>query len=257
MKIVVVNPERATERRRRMKARLESLGVDYELHRAVDWRDLTLEQEHVKAGRKDGLNFHHGSIAACLSQRAVLADMVERGPAVMAMLEDDIELEPEFPAVLEALESVDAPPFGIVFLHRGPSRRFVPHVGLRTGHELGWRRFSHFGAQGVVITREAARRVLEREPLVRPGFDRTLARYWHHGALTYCLSPPVVRNTEEDGSYVSLIHASPRFTGHGPGRKLRRLWYDAREGARKRLAFARLVIAAHGVVRGGRETLNL
>ena len=78
-----------------------------------------------------------------------------------------------------------------------------------------------------------------------------------HGALTYCLSPPVVRNTEEDGSYVSLIHASPRFTGHGPGRKLRRLWYDAREGARKRLAFARLVIAAHGVVRGGRETLNL
>ena len=63
---------------------------------------------------------------------------------------------------------------------------------------------------------------------MRPGFDRTLARYWHHGALTYCLSPPVVRNTEEDGSYVSLIHASPRFTGHGRGRKLRRLWYDAR-----------------------------
>ena len=131
MKIVVVNPESATERRQRMKARLESLGVDYELHRAVHWRDLTLEQEHVKAGRKDGLNFHHGSIAACLSQRAVLADMVERGPAVMAMLEDDIELEPEFPAVLEALEGVDAPPFGIVFLHRGPSRRFVPHATPR------------------------------------------------------------------------------------------------------------------------------
>ena len=86
MKIVVVNPKRVTERRRRMRVRLESLGVDYELRRAVHWRDLTLEQEHVNAGRKDGLNFHHGSIAACLSQRAVLADMVERGPGVMAML---------------------------------------------------------------------------------------------------------------------------------------------------------------------------
>lgn len=169
MKIVVVNPESATERRRRMQARLGSLGVDYELHRAVHWRDLTLERDHVDSARKDGLNFHTGSIAACISQRAVLAGMVERGPDVMAMLEDDIELEPEFPAVLEALESVDAPPFGIVFLHRGPHRRFVPHIRLSTGHELGWRRFSHFGAQGVVITRDAARRILDRSRWCAPG----------------------------------------------------------------------------------------
>ena len=41
MKIVVVNVERAADRRRRIVAGLEELGLEHVIWPAVDWRDLT------------------------------------------------------------------------------------------------------------------------------------------------------------------------------------------------------------------------
>ena len=122
----------------------------------------------------------------------MLAAQVTHGPAVQCMLEDDVAPSPELPAVLAGLDRMtDA--YDLVFLHRGsPRRAFVPHLSLVTGHRLGWVRFSHMGAQGVVVTRRAARVMLEAEPVARPGLDRALARYWRHGLRTYCVRPPAV-----------------------------------------------------------------
>ena len=126
---------------------LQALGLDFELRRAVDGRNIPPEYENLidRAGsRRDGRPIRMGSIANWLSQRQAFQGMVENGPEIMAVLEDDVEFSPEFPAVLEALEKVDEP-FGIVFLHHGPKRPFVPHAQIDTGHLLGWVRWSHFG----------------------------------------------------------------------------------------------------------------
>ena len=240
-----------------MVERLEGLGLDYDIHDATDWRDLTPQQEATAYAsmRRDGLDYHLGGIATTLSQRAVLAAQAAEGPDVQCMLEDDVELPPEFPVVLAGLKEI-APLYDIVFLHRGSARRaFVQHLSLDSRHKLGWVRFSHMGAQGVVITRQAARRMLEAEPVARPGFDRALARYWHTGLRTYCVRPAVVHHEEDIGEYESLINASPAVMLQGPMRRPRRLWCKAREGAAKRAAFTRLAIRAHGMAKGLRYAL--
>ena len=253
MKIVVISLARAVERRQHIVARLEALGLDFELRDAVDGRNIPPEYEPLidRAGsRRDGRLIRMGSIANWLTQRQVLRDMVENGPEMMAVLEDDADPTPEFPAVLDALERTDTP-FGIVFLHHGPRRRpFVPHVALETGHRLGWVRWSHFGSQGYVITRRAARRFLEANPLVRTGIDRALARYWHHRLTTYCLRPAVVLHRLRVDGTPSLIHEAPVVEWTDPLWRLRRGWFYGKEGVRKRVAFARTVIAAQGMVRG-------
>ena len=263
LKIVVISLERAAGRRRQVVAGLKALGLEFELYPAIDGRHLTPEHKASidRAGfRRSGRPIRMGSVANWLSQRAVLLDFVENGPGVMAVFEDDAAFSPELPAVLDALRDAQTP-FGIVFLNRGPrSRRFTPHARLRTGHRLGWVRFSHFGSQGYVITREAARRFLERNPLVSTGIDRALARYWHHGLAVYRLDPPVVHDARAGGGetgYPSLVGAAPVVERADPLRKVRRYLFDAKEGAGKRFAFARLVFRSRGPVGGCRELLGL
>ena len=261
MKIVVVNVERAADRRRQVVAGLEELGLEHAIWPAVDWRDLTPIQKaevDVDGIRRDGRSILWGSVAASLSQRAVLADLVENGPDVIAMLEDDVTFSPELPAVLNALEAMAGggtmtARFDIAGLHVGSdSRRFVPVVGLDTGHRLGLVRWSNFGAQGLVITRAAARRFLDANPRVRPGLDRAFARYWHHGLRTYWLRPPVVHHLP----VASLVHESPVVEQPWLTRKPRRIWSDVKEGARKRIAFSRLAIRHRGLIQGGRDVLD-
>ena len=264
MKIVVISLERAAGRRRQVVAGLKALGLEFELYPAIDGHNLTPEHKASidRAGfRRSGRPIRMGSVANWLSQRAVLIDFVENGPGVMAVFEDDAAFSPELPAVLDALRDAETP-FGIVFLNRGPrSRRFTPHARLRTGHRLGWVRFSHFGSQGYVITREAARRFLERNPLVSTGIDRALARYWHHGLAVYRLDPPVVHDARAGGGgetgYPSLVGAATVVEQADPLRKVRRYLFDAKEGAGKRFAFARLVFRSRGPVGGCRELLGL
>ncbi len=121
LKITVVNLEHAMERRERVSVALGGLSLDFELFRAVDGRRLTPEQEALvdyAAFGRDGWPIKAGALGCWLSHRAIPADMIDNGPEVMAVLEDDIEPAPELPAVLEALER-RPDSFGIVFLHRG------------------------------------------------------------------------------------------------------------------------------------------
>ena len=253
MKIVVISLERAVERRRQIVSNLRALGLDFELREAVDGRNIPPEYEALidRAGsRRDGRPIRMGSIANWLSQRQAFLDMVEDGPEIMAVLEDDVDFSPEFPAVLDALENTNER-FGIVFLHHGPKRPFVPHMELDTGHRLGWIRWSHFGSQGYVITRNAARRFLEMNPLVRTGIDRALARYWHHGLTIYCLRPAVVHQREEfTGKGSIILHQMPITEWSDPLSRARRSWFYINEGVRKRVAFARLACRTQGPLKG-------
>ncbi len=259
MKIAVINLERETERRARMTAALEELGLAFTLFPAIDGRRLTADQQALidYAGlHRQGWPMRAGALGNWLSHRAILADMIANGPEVMAVLEDDSELAPELPEALDALERADGL-FDIVFLNRGrATRRFLPHRRLASGHELGWLRWSHFGTQGYVITRPAARRFLEAFPRVRLNIDRSLAAYWRTGLATYCLRPAVVRHLLADDGNDSIIQATPAVGPTDALYPLRRRWFFLREGVAKRAALTRLVLEAHGTVRGLRELLR-
>ena len=259
MKIVVINLDHAAERRRRVSAALDELGLAFQLFSAVDGRRLTPEQERLidyDALARQGWPMRAGALGNWISHRTILADMIDNGPETLAVLEDDIELSPELPAVLDALGRASGS-FDIVFLNRGRAvRRFIPHLRLDTGHRLGWLRWSHFGTQGYVITRPAARRFLETFPRVRMNIDRSLAAYWRTGLDTYCIRPPVLRHLLAEDGNDSMIQATRAVGPSDPLFRLRRRWFFLCEGVAKRAALVSLTMKALGPVSGLRTLLG-
>jgi len=195
-----------------------------------------------------------GSVANWISQRQVFQNMVENGPDVMAVLEDDAIPTEQFPSVLATLEGMSEH-FDIVFLHFGPDRPFIMVRELPTGHQLGWLRWSHFGTQGYVITRRAAETFLSHYPLVRTGIDRALASYWRHGLRTFCIRPPVIHHAEHFQHENSLKWQAPVVRWQDPLWRLRRGWFRTKEGMAKRIVCSRLVMDAYGPVAGLRRLM--
>ena len=182
------------------------VGLDYEIWPAKDARTLTVkDRAFVDCAARERLGLHpipDGSLANTLSQRAAMRDLVENGPEVMAVFEDDARFDDGLPAVLDELERRSGM-FDIVKLQRRNVRRpFFPTVPLGTGHRLGRIRFSDFGSEGYVITRDAARLLLTRTPRMVREIDHVLSRFWESGLTVLYMDPPVVW---EDATNISQI----------------------------------------------------
>ena len=250
MRIVLISLERATERRRRMAEEFARVGLDYEIWPAKDARTLTDEDRaFVDRAARERLGLYpipDGSLANTLSQRAAWRDLVRNGPEMMAVFEDDARFEPSLPTVLQELQQRPAA-FDIVKLQRrNPHRPFVPTIPLDTGHRLGRVRFSDYGSDGYVITREAARLLLERTPQMIREIDQVLSRFWDSGLNVLYVEPPVVR---EDTSADSQIQETRNIEHMAHRRRrryrlsifARRLLAGIRRDIRRRVAFRRLL----------------
>ena len=151
-----------------MASEFARVGLEHELWPAVDSLALTgKDRDFVDLERRRRLGLYaipDGSLANTLSQRAAMRDLVENGPNMMAVFEDDARFDPALPEVLAALEE-RSDLFDIVKLQRRNFRRaFIRTVPLTSEHWLGRVRFADFGSEGYVITRDAARRLLVRNP---------------------------------------------------------------------------------------------
>lgn len=231
--------------------------MDFGFHRAIDGLNFPDECRALVdwgQSRRDGIHVQMGSAANWISQCQVFQDMVENGPEVMTVLEDDAVPTKELASVLEVLESM-ANQFDIVFLNSGPDRPFIPALDLPTGHRLGRLRWSHFGTQGYVITRRAAATFLQHYPLARTGIDRALASYWRHGLTTLCLRPAVVHHAEHFQHDNSVKSQAAVVRWEDPLWRLRRGWFRTKEGVAKRFVLTWLMVKAQGPVAGLRSVL--
>lgn len=255
MRIVVINLERASDRRSNMAREFAGLGLQYEIKTAVDGRRLSADQlaQVDRDGRRRlGLRPQdNGSIACWLTHREVMQDLVANGPEMMAVFEDDARLKPALPAVLDAL---DLKPFSfdVVSLYRGhPRRAFIPCVPLAEGCTAGRVRYSDTGTVGYVITRQAAEHFLRNTPRMVLAVDHALLRFWVSGLNTFYVDPPVVGH---GGAEDSAIHDGRRAasTTHRdsdgfPVILWRRAVAGGRRSVRKRLAFRKLLRGGIGV----------
>ena len=250
MRIVLISLERATERRRRMAEEFARVGLDYEIWPAKDARTLTDEDRaFVDRAARERLGLYpipDGSLACTLSERAAMHDLVRNGPESMAVFEDDARFEAGLPSVLKALER-QTHGFDIVKLQRRNLRRpFIPTMALPTGHRLGRIRFSDFGSEGYVITREAARLLLERIPRMVRDMDHELSYFWENGLNVLYLDPPVVREDTAYGSQIQETRSAERLEHRRE--RLRRPTVLARRvkalianDIRRRIAFRRVL----------------
>lgn len=257
MHIVVINLERASERRARMARAFAGAGLRYEIKTAVDGRRLSPEQlAQVDRERRRRLGLRpqdNGTIACWLSHREVMRELVENGPEMMAVFEDDARLTPKLPAVLDALERKPFS-FDVVSLYRGhPGRPFIPCVPLTEDCAAGRVRYSDTGSVGYVITRPAAEHFLRNTPRMVLALDHALLRFWASGLNTYYVDPPVVHHGGADDSQLQEgRRAASMSLRDNDGAALvlwRRAVAGARRSVRKRLGFRQLLRGEIGVTR--------
>ena len=206
MRLIVINLDRAKCRRQRITGEFRKVGLNAEFHVAVDGKQLSprdYDQVDRTTPRRMGLKSQgDGLIGNWLSQRQVMKEVVEHGPDIVAIFEDDVELSPELPCLLTALER-DKIFFDIVKLaRRTPDKTFIPYRKLSSGHVIGRVRYHDSGTEGYVITRDAARRFLTQTPKMTWALDQAINNYWENGLNIYYLEEPVVFH---GGSEDSLI----------------------------------------------------
>ena len=255
MKLFVINLERARERRRRMEEQFASLGLEAAFHPALDARELApahYAKVDRETRRRRGLwPQADGSVANWISQRQVMREVVENGPETAAIFEDDAGLSADLPEVLDALERRPFA-FDVVKLNRRARHKtFIPCHRLSTGHQVGRIRYSDYGNEGYVITREAARHFLENTPKMMWEIDQALPRFWENGLSVFYLDPPVVSHDGEDDSQIEGDRKLARRKHRRADGVLYVTWRRAASAlvreVPRRLAFRRLLRGKIGV----------
>lgn len=207
MKIILINLDGDTERRRRVEGRLRALGLDWERLPAVDGRRLDPSHEALvdrEAQAARGLRISPGEVGCWLSHRAAQRRIAE-GPEDLALiLEDDLDVHEALPGVLARIEQGAAGRFDVVYLHRYRlKRRYSPVRRLGGGHTLGFVRPVDSGTLAYVMTRDAAERYIERVPRMVHIADHALYQGWVHGLVVCSIDPPVVLHRDEGRSSIA------------------------------------------------------
>ena len=257
MRIVLINLERASDRRAQMAREFDAAGLRYEIKTAIDGRELSPDHlTHVDRERRQRLGLRPndmGSIACWLTHREVMRDLAANGPDMMAVFEDDARFTPRLAEILSVLETRPFA-FDVVSLYRGhPRRPFIPCVPLTDDHSAGRVRYSDSGAVGYVITRPAARHFLETTPKMVLALDHALLRFWISGLNAFYVDPPVVHHGGAHDSHIDDHRGAARTERYATDPPAVILWRRAIAGARravkKRLAFRRLLRGEIGVTR--------
>ena len=172
---------------------------------------------------------------------------------MVAIFEDDAGLSPELPEVLAALERKPFD-FDIVMLNRRSHRKaFIPCERLTGNHMAGRVRYSDYGSEGYVITREAARNFLESTPLMMWEIDQALSRFWENGLNVFYVDPPVVFHNERNDSQIEGDRNRSRQRQREADGTAYLLWRRAvaavQRSIRRRAAFRLLLDGRTGVTR--------
>ena len=255
MKAFVINLARAVERRRRMEKQFASLGLEATFHSAADIRDFTQEtytNVDRETRRRLGLWPQADAEIACwMSHHQIMQEIVENGPETAAIFEDDAGLSADLPEVLDALECRPFA-FDVVKLNRRSLKKtFIPCERLDTGHRVGRVRYSDYGSEGYVITREAARHFLENTPMMMREIDQALSRFWENGLNVFYVDPPVISHDEQDDSQIERDRRLARkehMRADGVfSVTWRRVISAVSRDVRRRIAFRRLMRGEIGV----------
>lgn len=206
-KAYVINLERAADRRHSIGTALDRLGLEWQIFDAVDARRLD-DQALARAYDAEGARARYremsrGEVACALSHLGVCQRMLDDGADHALILEDDALPGPDLPRVLDALAAEIPPdePIVVLLSHVDKytawgARPLGNHTRLVRRYHEWWR------AHGYLVTRAAARRMLERLQPIRSAADHW-SRFEREGivelraVVPYCIG---LSDLSEDSS---------------------------------------------------------
>ena len=104
--VFVINLDRRPDRWAAMSAQMDRLGIEATRIPAVDARLLAAQEEWEQGtnGNPQGCNLNLGEVACAYSHRKALRAFLDTDRQAALILEDDVELAPDTPSLLEAVD---------------------------------------------------------------------------------------------------------------------------------------------------------
>jgi glycosyl transferase family 25 len=207
--VFVISLPSSTERRAKIRERLDLLNMEFEFVDGIDLRgaDITSHPDYDGLRRRlfFGRDLAPGELGCLLSHRKVYQIMTDRAIPHALVLEDDAGLEDDLPQVLRTLLGSPLAWDLIRFLDKKKVyRKKCRRIGMIDAtHELSRLPTNSGGAYGYLLNLRAAtrlRKLMEHNWLQN---DALHSRAWMTGLITYILRPsPVTHPTEDDDSTI-------------------------------------------------------
>ncbi len=246
--VFVVNMARDLERRRYMEGRLAELGMTAEFIDAVDGRQLNAAgraaYDRKRALRVYGVEMLDSEIGCYLSHRGLYERMRREGIEVALILEDDVRIDPAFPAIVRALLECPFRGWEVIRFDSKRGRVTAPRSRKFAGARVAvlpdgaglYRLGTHvLGVGAYLIRREGAERMLRYGSRIFMPIDQTMDRFWENGIVPYVVRPFPVRQAEDFGSHSEADRGRQRRAGQGLAVRVRRRAQRLEDGVRKRV----------------------
>lgn len=242
--IFVISLKRRIDRLQHMQAVLASRGLKGEFIEAVDGQALTAEEnalyDRSRALSVYGAEMNAAEIGCHLSHQKAYRRIVEEGHDVALVLEDDIECDADFAAVLDSV--LAAPRRDWLVLRLQSTKGEIINGSKPStqgdmsevfhGRTLSRVRAGVLGGCAYLIRNEGARRMLRYAHRPFMPIDQTMDRYWENGITPYVLRPFPVRQSPRIASEISTRKVKPDL---GPVFTAVRRARRAMDGVHKRI----------------------
>lgn len=241
----VINLDRSPERLASISAQLDRLGLAWTRQRAVDARAFTPEQQALldvpAYQRKHGKEPVAGELGCYLSHVEVMHAFLASAKDFALILEDDVQLGAELPAVIEALEH-QAARWDMVKLsavHSGTPQRYL-QLTARTQLAVMLSRCT--GSSAYLLNRRGAERFLAGLLPMQLPYDHVFDQGWVFDLKIRLAVPPPCGHDQEVATTIVMpakrkFHWTRRLPAfaYRAGNELRRLLYGLRETWRERM----------------------
>jgi len=222
--IYVINLATDAERRVRMAAQFDKLGLSFQFLDGVDGRLMTgkaLEQVAPLRLRRYWSHLTGGEIGCALSHLRTI-QAIAAGPYPFgAVFEDDVAVSPEFPQFLADLER-NPPPFDVMWLAQSPWKNYraIMPLDMLSGRRIRARVYLDYTTAAMIYTREAARRLVGPLKTVVAPIDHMLwCDHMVPGLRVVEVHPYIV---EQDMDGPSTIRDGRQVNAIGPKAKFRK-----------------------------------
>ena len=197
--IFVISLARAKERREKMRAQLDKLGVHYEVVDAVDGATLNpADYEHRlrrdKFRRRHEYEILDGEIGCYLSHYRLWERMVAEEIPRALVLEDDAELSEDFSPVIADVLTLNCSWDVVHLAVRRPELVDVACRGL-AGRDYVFGRYKRrlLCAHAYLIGLAGARKLLDICREISEPIDDAWGHWWQTGLMFYCVSPELAK----------------------------------------------------------------
>jgi glycosyl transferase family 25 len=193
----LINLDRSPERLAATRHQLDGLGLPWERVAAVDGEKLVLPDRafvnETAFRRRHHALLRRGEIGCYLSHYRTLQRFLASDASAGLILEDDVELPSDLPAILAALSACPEQ-WDLVKLHVTHPGGIITRLTLRQPYRLVSLAFRHGSSAAYIVNRKAAEKLVKGLLPMTVPYDHEFDRAWKYRfKLRAVLPPPVTR----------------------------------------------------------------